>query len=58
MGGLNQDLPDEAIFKKMVKRFVEEALPRTLADLEGLLNHNRIFIDRTAGVGLSVGPAV
>ena len=51
VGGLNQDLPDESVFKKMVKRFVDEELPRTLADMEGLLNKNRIFIDRTVGIG-------
>ena len=51
VGGLNQDLPDEAIFKKMVKRFVDDQLPGTLADMEGLLNKNRIFIDRTVGIG-------
>ncbi len=51
VGGLNQDLPDEAIFKKMVKRFINDELPSTLADMEGLLNKNRIFIDRTAGIG-------
>src|SRR5688500_18164722 len=28
VGGLNQDLPDEAMFKKMVKEFVNDAMPR------------------------------
>jgi len=51
VGGLNQDLPDQATFVKMVKRFVDDKLPKTLADMEGLLNRNKIFIDRTAGIG-------
>ena len=51
VGGLNMDLPDEAVFKKMVKRFVDESLPRAIEDVEKLLNKNRIFVDRTRGVG-------
>jgi NADH-quinone oxidoreductase subunit D len=51
VGGLNQDLPDEAMFKKMVKNFVNESLPPAMEDVEKLLNKNRIFIDRTKGVG-------
>src|SRR5690349_9219221 len=51
VGGLNMDLPDEAVFKKLVKEFVNEDMPRALEDLEKLLNKNRIFIDRTRGVG-------
>jgi NADH-quinone oxidoreductase subunit D len=52
VGGAMQDLPDEADFKKMVKYFVNEDLPRALEDLEGLVCRNRIFIDRTAGIGI------
>src|SRR4051812_42799156 len=51
VGGLNMDLPDEAIFKVMVNRFVNEQLPKAIEDVEKLLNKNRIFIDRTKGVG-------
>ena len=51
VGGLCQDLPDEAMFKAKVKTFITEQLPPALADIEGLLNSNRIFIDRTSGVG-------
>jgi NADH-quinone oxidoreductase subunit D len=51
VGGLNQDLPDEAVFRKMVRRFIDEELPTALADVEKLLNKNRIFVDRTKGVG-------
>src|SRR5688572_28650226 len=51
VGGLNMDLPDEAIFKVMDNRFVNEQLPKAIEDVEKLLNKNRIFIDRTKGVG-------
>lgn len=51
VGGLNMDLPDEAVFKSMVKNLVNEALPKAMDDVEGLLNKNRIFVDRTKGVG-------
>src|SRR6202050_281418 len=52
VGGLNMDLPDEAMFKRMVKRFVNEDMPAAAADVEALLNKNRIFVDRTKGVGI------
>jgi NADH-quinone oxidoreductase subunit D len=51
VGGLNQDLPDEDTFKRMVKSFVNEKMPRAAEDVEKLLTKNRIFIDRTKGVG-------
>jgi NADH-quinone oxidoreductase subunit D len=51
VGGLNMDLPDEDVFKKMVKRFTDEAMPPAIEDVEKLLNRNRIFVDRTQGVG-------
>src|SRR4030095_14855936 len=50
VGGLNMDLPDEAVFKRMVKDFVDDAMPRAIEDLEKLLNKNRIFVDRTKGI--------
>jgi len=34
-----------------VKKFVNEDMPPAMADVEALLNKNRIFIDRTRGVG-------
>jgi NADH-quinone oxidoreductase subunit D len=52
VGGAMSDLPDEAVFRSMVKRFIHEALPPALADIEGLCNNNRIFRDRTEGVGV------
>src|SRR5436305_426996 len=51
VGGLNMDLPDEAVFRRMVKEFIDEAMPRATEDVEALLNKNRIFVDRTKGVG-------
>jgi NADH-quinone oxidoreductase subunit D len=52
VGGLNMDLPDEAMFKRMVKKFVDQDMPPAAADVEALLNKNRIFVDRTRGIGV------
>jgi len=51
VGGLMQDLPDTATFQRMVKTFLRDDLAGALADVEGLLNNNRIFVDRTVGIG-------
>ena len=51
VGGLNQDLPDEGEFRRQMHTFIDDELPRALDDVEKLLNKNRIFIDRTKGVG-------
>ena len=51
VGGLNQDLPDEAIFKTMVHNLIDTALPKAAADVQTLLDRNRIFVERTRGVG-------
>lgn len=51
VGGLMRDIPDDTMFKNMVKKFINEHLPPALADIEGLLNRNRIFRDRTEGIG-------
>lgn len=51
VGGLNMDLPDQAVFVRMVKVFIDNALPKATEDVEKLLNRNRIFVDRTKGVG-------
>jgi NADH-quinone oxidoreductase subunit D len=50
VGGLNMDLPDEDTFRRMVKKFVNEQMPRAADDVAALLNKNRIFVDRTKGV--------
>ena len=47
-----QDLPDEEVFKRMVKNIIHKEVPQALKDLEGLLNRNRIFMDRTQGIGV------
>jgi NADH-quinone oxidoreductase subunit D len=52
VGGLNMDLPDEATFVRMVKKFVNDDMPPAMADVEALLNKNRIFVDRTQGIGI------
>jgi NADH-quinone oxidoreductase subunit D len=51
VGGLMQDLPDEEVFKRMVKTFLRDDLTQAVKELEGLLNRNRIFVDRTQGIG-------
>ncbi|MHC4108614.1 MAG: NADH-quinone oxidoreductase subunit D [Planctomycetota bacterium] len=52
VGGAMQDLPDEAVFRKMVLELIDKRLPRVIRDLERLLNRNRIFADRLQGVGV------
>jgi NADH-quinone oxidoreductase subunit D len=51
VGCLNMDLPDEAVFKRMVKKFINENMQHAYDDICALLNKNRIFVDRTKGVG-------
>lgn len=51
VGGMMADLPDEAQFVAMVKKFIHEQLPPAIKDVQTLLNKNRIFRDRTEGVG-------
>jgi len=52
VGGAMQDLPDEEQFKGIVKRFLHEDMLKAIKDLENLVLRNRIFIDRTSGVGV------
>ena len=52
VGGLMMDLPDEAVFKRMVKDLIDDDLPQALKDMESLVLRNRIFVDRLAGVGV------
>jgi NADH-quinone oxidoreductase subunit D len=51
VGGLMQDPPDQKVFQNKVKDFLDNHLPHAVADLERLLNVNRIFYDRTVGIG-------
>ena len=46
------DLPEEALFKRMVDDFINDDLPRSIEDLEKLVLRNRIFMDRTMGIGV------
>ncbi len=52
VGGAMMDLPDEATFKRLVKSFIHDDLPRALEDVERLLVRNRIFMDRCRGIGV------
>ncbi len=52
VGGLMQDLPDEAVFRRMVKKFIGDELPKAIDDMERLVLRNRIFMDRVQGVGV------
>jgi len=52
VGGLMHDVPDEATFKTLIKRFIDDEMPPALEDIETLLNRNRIFLDRTQGIGV------
>ena len=52
VGGMMRDLPDEGVFRTMVRNFIDVRMPKTIKDLETLLNRNRIFIDRLQNVGV------
>ncbi|HTR82164.1 MAG TPA: NADH dehydrogenase (quinone) subunit D [Bacteroidota bacterium] len=49
IGGISQDMTDET--KQAIQDFVTQ-FPPQLAECEGLLNRNRIFVERTDGVGV------
>lgn len=49
IGGMSYDLPEN--FDAEMKKFLE-GVPKTLDDVEKLLSANRIWIDRTKGVGI------
>ena len=49
VGGLLNDITDDVIDK--IRNFCK-SFPKALADVERLLNRNKIFIDRTKGVGV------
>lgn len=52
VGGAWRDIPDDQVFRRMVREFIDVRMPKALKDLETLLNRNRIFIDRLEGVGV------
>ncbi len=49
VGGLSHDMTPQVIDK--IRAFLD-ACPATLHDMEKLLDRNRIFVDRTSGVGV------
>ncbi len=49
VGGVSQDMTPKVIEK--IREFLRD-FPRTLDDMERLLNRNRIFVDRTKDVGV------
>jgi len=49
VGGLMRDVPDD--FEAMVGHFCK-TFPKTLDEIEALLNRNRIWLERTQGVGV------
>ncbi len=51
VGGLMQDLPDEEMFKKLVMRCITD-IEKSTDEMDGLLLRNRIFMDRTQGIGV------
>ncbi|MBK7403522.1 MAG: NADH-quinone oxidoreductase subunit D [Phycisphaerales bacterium] len=52
VGGTSQDLPDEERFKAILKDFLHKDALNAIKDLEDLVKRNRIFIERTQGVGV------
>lgn len=50
VGGAMRDV-DDAMFRKMVTNYLDTSLPKGIDDIEHMLNHLRIFIDRTQGIG-------
>lgn len=52
VGGAFRDIPDDETFRRMVRHFIDERMPKALKDMEVLLLRNRIFVDRLQGVGI------
>ncbi len=52
VGGAMLEIPDDEVFRKMIRNFIDERLPKAINDLEVLVKRNRIFIDRLANVGV------
>jgi NADH dehydrogenase I D subunit len=49
IGGMSYDLPEDLL--PLLYQFID-AFPKALEEVENLLNSNRIWIDRTKGVGI------
>ncbi|MFK7961228.1 MAG: NADH-quinone oxidoreductase subunit D [Phycisphaerales bacterium] len=52
VGGMKNDLPDTETFRRMVRNFIDVRMPKSMKDMQTLLERNRIFIDRVQGVGV------
>jgi NADH-quinone oxidoreductase subunit D len=50
VGGLMVDVSDDWVEK--IRRFIRDEFPKAHADVVRLLNRNKIFIDRTKGIGV------
>ncbi len=50
VGGLMYDVNESWI--DMIRKFIRDEFPKAHADIVRLLNRNRIFIDRTKGIGV------
>jgi NADH-quinone oxidoreductase subunit D len=50
VGGMMADLPPG--FTDELRRFVDEAMPRTLDEVETLLSNNNLWIGRNKGIGI------
>ncbi len=48
-GGVRRDLDEKTIEK--IRKIIDELLPKALKDVDTLITKNRIFIDRTRGIG-------
>jgi NADH-quinone oxidoreductase subunit D len=52
VGGMKNDIPDDEVFRKMVRNFIDVRMSKAVGDIEALVLRNRIFIDRLQGVGV------
>jgi len=52
IGGVMRDIPDDEVFRRMVRNFIDVRMPKSINDIETLLNRNRIFLDRVQNVGI------
>ena len=51
VGGAMKDLPDDSVFRAMIRDLIDKQTPQAIKDLENLVLRNKIFQDRTVGIG-------
>jgi len=51
VGGVMKEIPDDEVFRGLVRALIEKEMPTALKDVESLVLRNKIFIDRTVGIG-------